>query len=531
MAPERTDWNAAADAGSGLPAMLRSVGRTYADKAAVITNDETITFGSLVQRVSRFADFLSRSGVHHGDRVAILDVNSLDFLEAVCALGMLGAAAVPLNFRQRVPEHRFQIENSGARLLLTSSRYANKADRLSSNLELGWCALDAGATVAARNGTGETDEGDRRPVEPSTPLAICYTSGTTGQPKGAVISQHTCYMRALKLNIELRLGPEDVLHSPTPMFHISCLNLSLMALMRGTTQLILPQFEANETMTAVRRHGVTFMNVVPTMFSKILETPDCGPETFGDLRLIMYTAAPIGVPLLHEVMSTYRGGLIQFLGQTEDLPQTVLTPHDHREALTGNPERLKSIGRPSMGVELRICDEEGAPRPPGDVGEIVTRGGTAMSGYWELPEESARTLRDGWIFSGDLGYQDEQGYVYLAGRKKQMIIRGGENIYPAEVERVLIEAPGVRDGVVLGFPDATWGEIVVAVVVTDRPPPSPEEITAHCRRSLASFRCPERIVYRDELPYNAAGKVLRHVLKAELAKETTGQGTFTTAQT
>ena len=338
-------------------------------------------------------------------------------------------------------------------------------------------------------------------------------------------------MRALKLNIELRLGPEDVLHSPTPMFHISCLNLSLMALMRGVTQLILPQFEAGETMNAVRRHGVTFMNVVPTMFSKILETPHCGPETFGDLRLIMYTAAPIGVPLLREVMSTYRGGLIQFLGQTEDLPQTVLTPCDHREALIGNPERLKSIGRPSMGVELRICDEEGASQPPGEVGEVVTRGGTAMSGYWGLPEETARTLRDGWIFSGDLGYQDEQGYVYLAGRKKQMIIRGGENIYPAEVERVLIEAPGVRDCVVLGLPDATWGEIVVAVVVTDRPPPSPQAIIGHCRRSLASFRCPERIVYRDELPYNAAGKVLRHVLEAELAKQITGQGKFTTAQT
>jgi acyl-CoA synthetase (AMP-forming)/AMP-acid ligase II len=299
------------------------------------------------------------------------------------------------------------------------------------------------------------------------------------------------------------------------MFHISCLMLSLSALQRGAAQLILPQFEYEATMAAVRAHKVTFINTVPTILSMALARDDFTPEVLAGLRLIMYTAAPMGLPLLRKLMSVYKGDLVQFLGQTEDLLQTVLTPEDHHNALAGiAPGRLESIGLPSAGVDLAICDDAGVPVPSGEIGEILTRAGTAMSGYWNLAEETAATLQDGWIYSGDLGYQDTDGYVYLAGRKKHMIIRGGENVYPSEVEPVLLEAPGVRDAVILGLPDETWGEIVVAAVTRDGSDTEveAETIMVHCKRHLASYRCPERIYFVSEMPLNAAGKVLRHVL-------------------
>jgi acyl-CoA synthetase (AMP-forming)/AMP-acid ligase II len=255
-----------------------------------------------------------------------------------------------------------------------------------------------------------------------------------------------------------------------------------------------------------------------------LARDDYTPDVLAGLRLIMYTAAPMSLPLLRKLMSVYKGDLVQFLGQTEDLPQTVLTPEDHHNALAGiAPGRLQSIGQPSAGVDLAIRDDGGKPVPRGEIGEIVTRAGTAMSGYWNLVGETAATLKDGWIHTGDLGRQDSDGYVYLAGRKKHMIIRGGENVYPSEVEPVLLEAPGVRDAVILGLEDETWGEIVVAAVTCDKDDgpntDKAEAIIGHCKQHLASYRCPERIYFVNEMPLNAAGKVLRHVLLAQITKQ------------
>jgi len=500
-----------------IPALVQAAANSFGDRICAIAPERTVTFRQFAADVASIAGRLESLGVVQGDRVAILDVNSLNFLETLCALGVLGAIAVPLNYRQRVPEYRFQIGDSGARLLLANSRYAAEAGKLASSLSLGWRAIDDAGQIGL---PGTAADGLIRLTGPSAaaPLAICYTSGTTGRPKGAVIDQFTASLRAFKLMYDLRLGPDDVMHMTTPMFHISCLMLSLAALQRGAAQLILPQFDYEATMGAVREHKVTFINTVPTILSMALARDDFTPEVFAGLKLIMYTAAPMNLPLLRKLMSVYEGNLVQFLGQTEDLPQTVLTPEDHRNALAGIAAgRLESIGLPSAGVDLVICDDAGDPVLRGATGEIVTRAGTAMSGYWNLPDETAATLKEGWIYTGDLGYQDADGYVYLAGRKKHMIIRGGENVYPSEVEPVLLEAPGVRDAVILGLPDEIWGEIVVAAVTRDGDDAGSEAIIAHCKRHLASYRCPERIYFVDEMPLNAAGKILRHVLLDEIA--------------
>ena len=495
-----------------IPALVAAAGNGFGDKICAIAPERTVTFREFAADVAAIATHFEGLGIAAGDRVAILDVNSLNFLETLCALGVLGAVAVPLNYRQRVPEHRFQIADSGARLLLANSRYAAAADELAPSLALGWRAIDD-ATQIGLPGTQTGGLIRLTDPDPATPLAICYTSGTTGRPKGAVIDQYTAYLRALKIMHDLGLGSDDVMHMTTPMFHISCLILSLAALQRGATQVILPQFDYETTMAAVRKHKVTFINTVPTILSMALARDDFTPDVLAGLRLIMYTAAPMSLPLLRKLMGVYQGDLVQFLGQTEDLPQTVLTPQDHRNALAGiAPGRLESVGRPCAGVDLMICDDAGDPVAPRQIGEIVTRAGTAMSGYWNLPEETADTLKDGWIYSGDLGYRDADGYVYLAGRKKHMIIRAGENVYPSEVEPVLLEAPGVRDAVILGLPDETWGEIVVAAVVPEGDGADAAAIIAHCKSQLASYRCPERIIFVEEMPVNAAGKVLRHEL-------------------
>lgn len=489
-----------------IPGLL-SAAATYEDAVCAITPTRRVTFRAFSAEVAAIARHLHARGVRAGDRVAILDVNSLPFLQSLCALGRLGAAAVPLNYRQKVPEHLFQIEDSGARLLLAARRYGDAATTLSPSLALGWIPMEKLESIAESGSDG--DPGLRWP-DGDTPLAICYTSGTTGRPKGAVIDQFTATMRAIRIMYELRLGPADVMHMTTPMFHISCLILSLAGLQRGAAQLILPQFDYEQTIPALRDHGVTFINTVPTILSMALSRADFSPDAFAGLRLIMYTAAPMSLPLLRRWTDVYKGDLIQFLGQTEDLPQTVLTPEDHRAALAGTaPERLASIGRPCAGVDLMICDDDGRPVPDGEIGEIATRSGLGMTEYLNLPDATAETVRDGWIFTGDLGWRDAAGYVYLAGRKKQMIIRGGENIYPSEIEPVLLEAPGVREAVVLGLPDDTWGEIVVAAVVAEGEDADEGAIVAHCRERLAGFRCPERIHFFDALPLNAAGKVQR----------------------
>lgn len=497
-----------------IDGMLRHAARSFSEKTCVIAPERSVTFRQFRAEVMGVAAWLHGIGVRPGDRVAILDVNSLSFMLAVCAVGVVGAIVVPLNYRQRVPEMRYQVRDSGSRLLLVSSRYRAEAEALTEDIELGVHYLDGEAFQDSLT-AGDRSAEVAAEQNSDSAFAICYTSGTTGNPKGAIITQRVAHMRALKLLYELGLRHDDVMHMTTPMFHISCLMLSLGGILRGATQVVAPQFEIDATLSLIETHKITFINVVPTIFSMIFNRPGFTPDVFKGLRVIMYTAAPISLPLLEKIMANYKGDLVQFLGQTEDLPQTVLSPADHRAALGGKVGPLSSVGRACFGVGLRICDSAGNDVPTGEIGEIVTSGATGMVGYWNLPDATRETLKDGWVASGDLGYCDEEGYVYLAGRKKEMIIRGGENIYPSEVENVLLRVPGVREAVVVGRPDEVWGEVPIAIVVLSRDV-SKEEIIGFCKNNLASYRCPHDVIFVDALPYNAAGKVEKKKIREML---------------
>ncbi|HWA42573.1 MAG TPA: AMP-binding protein [Hypericibacter adhaerens] len=496
-----------------LAHLVRAAAGRFGSKPCLIGPERSVTFAGFAGEVASLARHLTASGIARGDRVALLDVDSIDFFEILYAIAAIGAIAVPLNYRQRVPELRYQIQNSGARLLLVGSRYEAEARELAPELALGWQKLED----FCRQGRADhpCSPADLLGVDGHSPFVICYTSGTTGRPKGAVLDQRACCIRAYKFIIEFGIRSDDIVHVTTPLFHISALVITMTCLVRGAGVLILPQFKLDTTMAAVRTHRVTFLSLVPTMLAMMAAAPDFGAAYFGDVRLIVYAGAPMNPRLLRDVMSVYKGDMVQSFGQTEDLPQSILSIEDHRQAFRDGAKHLDSIGRPPIGVELRICDAEGREAPDGEIGEIASRGGTGMVGYWQMPEETARTLKDGWLFSGDLGYRDKDGYIYLAGRKKQMIIRGGENVYPAEIERVLLDFPGLKDAVVIGLPDPVWGEIIAAVVVMQEGAVDPAVLIAHCKRHLASYRCPDRVFQRETLPYNAGGKVDRGLLRRE----------------
>ncbi|RIK97824.1 MAG: hypothetical protein DCC74_06400 [Proteobacteria bacterium] len=277
--------------------MLDHAATSFSSKACVVAPERSVTFLQFRAEVLNIASWLHRIGIRPRDRVAILDVNSLNFMLAACAVGAIGAIIVPLNYRQRVPEMRYQIRDSGARLLLVGSRYDSEAEALASDLELGARRLDGDvfqACLSAGDGAADVELEHNS----DSPFAICYTSGTTGNPKGAVITQRVAHMRALKLLYELGLRHDDVMHMTTPMFHISCLMLSLGGLLRGSTQVVAPQFDVDSTLALIGRHGVTFINVVPTILSMILNRPDFTPAMLKGLRVIMYTAAPISFPIV-----------------------------------------------------------------------------------------------------------------------------------------------------------------------------------------------------------------------------------------
>lgn len=499
--------------GLSLLSVISAAAAHSGSKYALLSPERNVSYSDFCNNVVRLSAELLSIGLAPGDRVALLDTDSTEYLELFQAIGVAGLIAVPLNYRQKAEELAFQIADSGARLLLAGSRYTAEAGILGKDLDLGWRPLLLFHREAvSKKGLLPTPQ----EANPHAAFAICYTSGTTGRPKGATISQHAVCLRALKFVAEFGVVREDVVHVTPPLFHISGVVLNLMGLMRGCSVLIMPQFRFDETVAAMQQHRVSFVCLVPTILAMMVQSPEFGSAMFGSLRIIMYAGAPMSPKLIREIISAYGGEIVQSLGQTEDLPQLILGALEHRNAFAADGPVLSAIGKPAIGTEIKICNSEGRRVPDGEVGEIVSRGGTGMIGYWNLPEATAETLRDGWVHSGDLGYVGSDGFVYLAGRKKQMIIRGGENVYPAEVERVLTSAPGVIDAVVLGTPHDVWGETVTAVVVATEESRNEAALINFCRGRLASYRCPERVVYRDSLPYNAGGKVDRSLLRKEI---------------
>jgi acyl-CoA synthetase (AMP-forming)/AMP-acid ligase II len=476
------------------------------------------TFAQTNARVNRLASALAAQGVGRGDRLAVFSLDSHRYVEIVLAALKLGAVYVPLNYRLRRGEIDTLVKRAEPVAFFYDVRYADLLEGLpgahpsirlfvplNDEAEDGYEALLA---------TGTEDEPPVLAGDADV-IGLAFTSGTTGLPKGVVQSQRMMKAIVTEQIIEYRLHPGEVRYSAAPTYHITGICQLLMGVAYGTASVIVPQFSPRVTLDLMAADRVTSVFMVPTMISTVLGLPDVYDHDYDRLELMYYGAAAMSPNLLRRAMDTFGCDFLNAFGAgTEAGLQAVLTPEDHRAALNGRPELLGSIGKPAYGVALKIVDDELNEVPPGEIGEIATRSDMVMDGYLEMPEETGRALRGGWFRAGDMGYLDRNGYLYLSGRKKDMIVRGGENIYPIEIESVLADHPAVAQCAVVGVADEHWSEIVRAWV-TLRPGAAvtATELAAHCGQRLATYKVPAEFRFTDALPVNASGKILKRELR------------------
>jgi fatty-acyl-CoA synthase len=491
-----------------------------ADAPAVRDEDRALDAAAFEARCARAAGWLAASGVARGDRIALLLANRTAYLELVLAAARIGAIAVPLSTRLAAPELRALFADCTPRVLcgeaelaaLVRAACAPGSHAPPVRLEVGGAPDAYEATLAAA-----APHGDAVPVSPDDPMILMYTSGTTGVPKGALLPHRKTLFNSLNAQLFFETRAADRVLVPLPLFHSFGLNiLALPALYAGAALVLERRFDAARVWELVGREGITYLGGVPTMFSALHETLAAAPPgryALGTLRFLFTAGAAIPVELIRAFEA--RGLVLkQGFGQTET---SVICCLDARDAI----RKAGSVGRPVFHAEVRIVRTASLARPPaeweacapGEPGEIVVRGPIAMLGYWQRPEATAETIRDGWLRTGDLAVADDEGFVTLTGRARDMYISGGENVYPAQVEAVYLEHPSVREVAVIGVPDARWGEAGRAfVVLADGASLDPAELARFGSERLARFKVPRDFVAIDALPRTATGKVQKFAL-------------------
>ena len=489
----------------------------------------TLTFFEVNARVNQLANRLLAEGVRRTDRLAILAVDSHCYMETLLASMKLGTTYVPLNYRLAPSELVTLLEESGAKWLFVSPQYEAMASELREKVAQLERVVVYQSESERQSQETPTDyetflslSDDTEPlneVADEDILGLAFTSGTTGRPKGVLQSHRMMKMMVTNGMVHLNTTADEFRYSAAPMFHIGGMAMAMHGIALGFPNLLMAQFDPAAMLQWLQTGDITSVFLVPTMINRLLAIPDVAGHDYSNLKSIVYGGGPITPMLLRRALEVFNCDFIQtFAAGTEAGGQTVLTAEDHRRALITEPNLLESIGRPAFGVALRLVDDEFNDVVPGQVGEIATRSATVMNGYLGQPEETAVALRGGWFRAGDMAWADERGYLYLAGRKNDMIIRGGENVYPIEIETVLADFPGVSDVAVIGLPHDEWGEWVCAVMAMKEgeEQPSDDDLRRHCRLRLAAYKVPSRFEFRTELPINASGKVLKTELRRDL---------------
>ena len=505
--------------------LLTKSARTYPQNLAVACGPERWTYGRFNERVNRLAHAFRRLGVRRGDHVAILMQNLPEMLESMFACFKAGAAAVPINFRLHPDEYAFVIDHSESELVVISSEFnapiSQIRDRLSrvrhviALAEAREGMLDYETLIRAES-AGFKDED----VHPDDVAWVFYTSGTTAQPKGALLTHRNLLAMTMNFYSDIcqGFGPDDVALHAAPLSHGS--GLYALPNVGKAAANVIPEtvsFDVEKVLEAIEAYGVTNMFAAPTMVKRMAESPALRRYDLRSLRVLNYGGGPMLAEDLRVAIEKLGPCLVQLYGQGESPMTITFLPHrDH--VMNGAPQQMKrlgSVGFARTDVEIRILDGQGNEMPSGGIGEIVTRSDLVMKGYWRNPEATAAALKDGWLHTGDVGYMDDDGYVYLLDRSKDLIISGGENIYPREVEEALIRHPAVFEVAVIGVPHPEWGEAVKAVVV--RAPGrdvSGDELIAFCKGRIASFKKPGSVDFVEELPRNNYGKVVKNLIRA-----------------
>jgi len=489
------------------------------DRPAVHFRGRALSWRELDRRVRALARGLhARFGLGPGDRVAWLGFNHPDMLALLFACARLGLVLVPLNFRLAPPEHAAILRHAGARLLLCGPGFEEAGARFADEVE-GLRVLPAEGPEGLE--TVLSEEGaERHPgVDLSSPILLVYTSGTTGRPKGAVLTQKALFWNAVNSAHMHDLTARDRVLTVLPMFHVGGLNIQTTpALHLGAEVVLLERFDPEATLRAVAEHRPTLTVLVPATMRALIEHPAWEQTDLSSLRMIACGSQVVPMPLL-DAFNRRGVPAAQVYGATETCPIAV---YQRAEDALRKPG---STGRPGLHVEMRIVDREGRDLPPGERGEVWIRGPNVTTGYWRDPEATRAALVDGWFRTGDVGVVDDEGDLWIVDRFKDVVISGGENIYPAELEAVLHAEPRIREAVVVGRPDPRWGEVPVAVVVRADPALREEEVLALFEGRLARFKHPRAVLFVDGLPKNAMGKVLKYRLRAWLAGEGDGIGT------
>jgi fatty-acyl-CoA synthase len=484
-----------------LPELTGRAARARPHRPAVVFGQEVRTHAELHDRAARLASVLAGGGAQAGDRVALLLHNRIEFVEALLACHRLAAVAVPINFRLAADEIEYILTDSGAVALICDSDVPRVRLRLV--LEVGLGYEDAVASAPPRRESAPLHEDDI--------ALMCYTSGTTGRPKGALLTHRNLVAGTLSWIHEMRAGQDDVWLSGQPLFHIGGINGLLPFLVLGATVIITPSttFDPEAMLRLIQAHGVTMCIFVPTQWATICRSHCVGRVDPRQLRVAMWGASPAPPHTLEAMAGAFpHAAIVSAYGQTEMSGATTLLQGPD------STRKMGSVGKPVLGVELRLVDDDLRDVPIGEVGEVVYRGPNVMAGYHQQPEATREAFAGDWFHSGDLARFDEEGYLWLVDRKKDLIVSGGENVYPAEVERVLLDHPAVADAAVIGVPHPRWVETPVAFVVPSRQLELGEgELIAHCREHLAGFKKPSAIIVVDELPRNAGGKILKRRLR------------------
>ena len=486
------------------------------------SSNQTSTYGELNATVNRLAQALMGAGVNKGDRVSIVQPNSLQYIEVFFAVMKAGAVFVPLDYRLTPKEQVFLLKDSGASTLVLGENYLSLADIARAEVGSVKNFIHLGAGDKHIPGYDELVS-QYPPIEPvidvneSDLAMLLYTSGTTGSPKGVMMTHKNLVAAMMNIMKALPVTADDVTLHTSPFSHIAAVWPLLTHCYAGGANVILERFIPEAVVEAIQENGVTTWNSVPTMILRLVEYLQLQKSELPSLRWVGYGASPMPTNVLRQAIHLLGNIFVQVYGTTETYIATALPQEDH--VLDGPEEKVKrlgSCGRPISGCEVRVVSDQGQDVVPGEVGEIIVKGDSVTHGYWNLPKETAKSIRQGWFYTGDLATVDDQGYIYIIDRKKEIIISGGENIAPKEIENVIYGHPVVFEVAVIGIPDEKWGEAVKAIVVLRQSKKATEEeIISYCRQNLARFKVPKSVEFTNSLPKTASGKIARKELKEQ----------------
>ena len=497
------------------------------NKTAIIFENQPVTYKEINDGVNRCADFLQHKGIQNGDRVAVLLLNCMEFIETFFAVAKLGAIFVPLNWRLVGPELEYQLNDCDVRLLVFHDAFLTSVDQIrngikvekdkfiylkSGNPDMPVCPDWAQDYHMLIKDAPDSEPTPSRPIQFDDPLAILYTSGTTGNPKGAVLSHQQTYFKNYQVSFYMDSKPDDVLIAQMPLFHSAGLFIvATPAICNGMVMIMRRGFNPEEFAEDIQRFRATIVLALTTMWRMILETGKLDQIDVSSVRTVI-GGGETTPPSLIEALSK-RGLYLQLgFGQTENSAMMTLPKEDIFR-------KIGSIGKPGFFTDIWIQDDTGKRLSPGQIGEMVAKGPTVMSGYWDMPETTEKTIIDGVLHTGDLGYMDDEGYFYMVDRAKDMYRSGGENVYPAEVEKILSGHPKVSAVAIIGIPDEKWGEVGMAFIVpASGQTMTEEEVGAYLKGKVARYKHPAQIKFMDELPMTGTMKIKKAELREKYGK-------------